>query len=101
MRPRFTLERSHGQPLERVRGNALTAESPPSARAHASQCPAQAAQRPQPPPSACNWTCTCPTTTGAHAAEERTSEEEEEEEEEDHLNQEKEEYERAGKGSKD
>ncbi|CAK0877484.1 unnamed protein product [Prorocentrum cordatum] len=47
MRPRFTLERSHGQPLERVRGNALTAESPPSARAHASQCPAQAAQRPQ------------------------------------------------------
>ncbi|CAK0877483.1 unnamed protein product [Prorocentrum cordatum] len=82
MRPRFTLERSHGQPLERVRGNALTAESPPSARAHASQCPAQAAQRPQPPPSACNWTCTCPTTTGAHAAEERTSEEEEEEEEE-------------------
>ncbi|CAK0877480.1 unnamed protein product [Prorocentrum cordatum] len=39
----------------------------------------------EPPPSACNWTCTCPTTTGAHAAEERTSEEEEEEEEEDHL----------------
>ncbi|CAK0877487.1 unnamed protein product [Prorocentrum cordatum] len=31
----------------------------------------------EPPPSACNWTCTCPTTTGAHAAEERTSEEEE------------------------